>query len=306
MPRPPFDREAFATLLREQDGLFTVAQAAGCGLSSSALNRRAASGAVRTVLPPVYVEGARLLDVRQRIRAAVLSAGDDACLTGAAALHWRRAGRLPDEILAEPVDVLVPYRRSPPDREWRRVTRTRRMPLALAVDGLLVVRTARATVDAATHLVEFETVLDLVCAVVGSGRTSVLELREELTAGPSRGTRLLRLALDEAELIRSVPEAKARALFLAAGLPTPAVNEPIIVNGRRFVPDFRWGRLILEIDSRAWHLLEAGSYEETQRRWAYLRLAGYLVIPVTPTLLRDSPDEVVAMVWAGLAEVAAS
>lgn len=306
MTAAQLDRPAFTALLREQDGLFTAAQAAACGLTASSLSRRVSADGFRRVLPRVYVEGARALDVRQRIRAAVLYAGDGAVLSGAAALHWRRLEQLPSELVVEPIDVLVPYPRCPPGREWVRVTRTRRMPLGLMVDGLPTTRSARATVDAATHLSTYEAVLSLVCSVVSLGKASVQDIRYELELGPSRWTGALRTALDEADVTRSVPEAEARALFRRVGLPEPAVNQPITVDGKTFVPDFRWGRLIVEIDSRAHHLLKAGSWEETQRRWALLRLAGYLVVPVTPKLLRQAPDEVVAMVWAGLAEVAAS
>ncbi|MDX6243948.1 MAG: hypothetical protein QOE76_1671 [Frankiales bacterium] len=300
------DRDAFAALLNAQDGLFTVGQAADCGLSASSLNRRASAGGVRRVLPRVYVEGARDLDVRQRVRGAVLYAGAGACLTGAAALHWRRVPRLPSEVGPEPVDVLIPYRRSVPDHSWVRVTRSRQLPLSLTVDGLPTTRTTRALVDAALHQPSYEAVLALVCAIVSSGRTTVEDVSLELKAVRGGGSRLLRQALAEAALTRSVPEAMARALFRKAGLPEPEVNVPIIVEGRRFLPDFRWGRVIVEIESRAHHLHAPGSWEATQRRRAWLTAAGYRDLPITPQQLRDAPEEVITMIWAAMAELSAS
>ena len=63
-----------------------------------------------------------------------------------------------------------------------------------------------------------------------------------------------------------------------------------MVDGQIFVPDFRWGWVIVEIDSKEWHLLNPGSCEATMRRRARLEPAGYHVIPVSPALLRDVTD----------------
>ena len=96
-----------------------------------------------------------------------------------------------------------------------------------------------------------------------------------------------------------MPEAAARQLFDLAGLPEALVNEPIEVNGEVFVPDFRWGRFIVEIDSKEWHLLVPGSWDRTQERRTRLEAAGYRVLPISPAQIRDSPAEVVAAVRMG-------
>ena len=68
-----------------------------------------------------------------------------------------------------------------------------------------------------------------------------------------------------------------------------------------YVPDFRWGLVIVEIDSRAHHLLEEGAWERTQARRAALQAAGYHVLPYTPEQIRDTPEMVLAGIIAALA-----
>jgi very-short-patch-repair endonuclease len=86
------------------------------------------------------------------------------------------------------------------------------------------------------------------------------------------------------------------ALLSNCALPAPLVNEPIVVDGRVYVPDLRWGRLIIEVDSKLHHLLTPGAWAATLRRRARLEQAGYHVIPVTPEMIRDDPSGVLAMI----------
>src|SRR4051812_2173647 len=168
MTESNLDLQAFRQLLSEQDGLFSAGQASNVGMTRSALSRRAASGAVRQGLPRVYVQGGRELDDRQRCRAAVLYAGSTSCLTGEAALLWRRIEHLPREVTAERVDVLIPSSRSVASREWVRITRTRELPWSISVDGVPTARPTRAVIDAALRLSSYETVLATVSAVVNA------------------------------------------------------------------------------------------------------------------------------------------
>jgi hypothetical protein len=54
---------------------------------------------------------------------------------------------------------------------------------------------------------------------------------------------------------KSDGESDVLDIVLAAGIARPDVNHPLLVAGRRLIPDFRWPvqRLILEVDSKAWH-----------------------------------------------------
>jgi very-short-patch-repair endonuclease len=64
--------------------------------------------------------------------------------------------------------------------------------------------------------------------------------------------------------------------------------------------------VIVEIDSRAHHLLEPGAWEHTQERRAALSSLGFLVLPLTPQQLRDTPELVIAAVRSGLQRAVAS
>jgi very-short-patch-repair endonuclease len=84
-------------------------------------------------------------------------------------------------------------------------------------------------------------------------------------------------------------------LLLAAGLEHPDVNKPLIVSGRRVVPDFRWPRkrLVLEADGAAWHdpALDA-------ERQALLEAHGERVLRVTWEQAVTKPQATIARVTA--------
>ena len=85
---------------------------------------------------------------------------------------------------------------------------------------------------------------------------------------------------------RSVLEDIVLDLLLAAGFEHPDVNKPLILSGRRVVPDFRWPRqrLVLEADGAAWHdptldaerqaLLEAHGERVLRVTWEQARHSG--------------------------------
>lgn len=307
MPTSRLDPDELARLLRSQDGLITLDQARGLGLSPAALTRRIQSptSGWSRVLPRVYHHGVADLTERQRSRAASLFAGPGAVLTGVAALRWLRIRQLPDELHSGLVDVVVRPGRQLKSREWVGVHRSGRSAAAYSVDGVLTMPVSRAVVDAVLGL-PYEATLALLCVGVNDGRTSPDQLRAELISAPTKGSMHLRAALAECDLgSRSVPEAQARRLFRDGGLPPPMVNVPLTVGDVCFVPDFRWGRVIVEIDSKAWHLLSPGSWERTIGRRAMLTAHGYLVFPFTPEQIRDSPELVLATVRNALADAPA-
>lgn len=300
---------AWKSLLRQQKGLITAAQAHDLGVASATLSRRirGARPTWQKVLPRVYATFPHDLSDEQRIVAAWLYAGVDAAVTGGAALHWRRLPYLPSEVKADPVDILVPVGRECASTKFVRIARTRRQLTTVNVDHVACTSTSRAAADAARRLETHDAVLALVTSVLNTGRVSLDELVVELSAGPSNGSRHLRRVLTEAARhVRSVPEAELLRLLDDSELPPPLVNSRITVGGRTFIPDFRWGWLIVEVDSRVHHLLRPGSAQATQRRRALLEAAGYHVIPVSPEMIRDDPAGVLAMIVAAYLMYAAA
>jgi hypothetical protein len=291
-----------AVLLKEQHDVLTMGQALTYGLSSSAVSRRVASGRWQRLLPRVYLTSNGQPGHEQRVWAAVLYGGEPAALTGMAALRRHRIRRLPS-LPALPIQVACWAARQPASRDFVTVQRTMRPAAPYLVNGLRTMPVPRAVIDVGPRLSSYEEALELVTAVLHAGRATLEQLVDELLLAPRGGSRWLRLALAETGAgSRSVAEAEARRLFAAAGFPPPAVNESILVGGQLFVPDFRWGWVIVEIDSKEWHLLHPGSWEATLRRRAELEAAGYHVIPVSPTLVRESPQLLLAQVRTALVQ----
>jgi hypothetical protein len=75
-------------------------------------------------------------------------------------------------------------------------------------------------------------------------------------AGSRRGVRALRAILAGGPApTRSELEDVVLDLILRGGLPMPDVNVPLVLDGRRVIPDFRWPdrQLVIEADGAAWH-----------------------------------------------------
>jgi very-short-patch-repair endonuclease len=60
------------------------------------------------------------------------------------------------------------------------------------------------------------------------------------------------------------------------------VNQPLVLGGRRVVPDFRWPeqRLVVEADGAAWHDTKLAREDDAQRQ-ALLEAHGERVLRVT-------------------------
>ena len=247
-------------LLRRQHGLITVGQAGKLGISASALSRRTMSGTVhcQRVLPRVYGLFTGDPSAVQRASAAALYVGPEAQVTGTAALTLYGIRRLSE---TQTVQVLVPKRRCVQSTKFVVVTRVVTPPRTRIRQAIPLAPVARAVVDASGLCTEYNDVLALASAAILSRRTTLIAIEDEAAKASWRTTVLIRAVLVEARRgSRSVPEAEARALFVLVGLPEPLINAPIELDGEVFVPDFRWGWFIVEVDSKEWHLLEPGSW----------------------------------------------
>ena len=82
---------------------------------------------------------------------------------------------------------------------------------------------------------------------------TLLALLERL--GPVRGARTLRQILARALPTRSELEEVVYDLIIAGGFEPPEVNEPLRLEGRTVIPDFRWPeqKLVIEADGARWH-----------------------------------------------------
>ena len=288
-----FDDREIAWLLEYQRGVLSRTQVLSCGVSLDGLRHRyRLGGPWRRLLPGVYLTSTGEPTSEQRQTAALLYAGRSSVITGPVALNRYRI-RAPE---TRRVDVLVPAARQIGSRAFVVVHRTWRLPPPEMHDlALRFAPTARAVADTVLGLTNRSDVRAVVASAVQQGRCTVADLGAELAQGPVRGSMLFRSVLAEVrDGIRSPAEADFRDLIRTSGLPQPLFNPRLILDGRLLaVPDAWWAdrALIVEIDSREWHL-SPDDWEATMARDARLRAAGIRVIHVTPRQVRTEPARI--------------
>jgi hypothetical protein len=101
--------------------------------------------------------------------------------------------------------------------------------------------------------------------------------------GPLKGSRrLAQVVATGPAPTRSALEDVVLDLLLDGGFEPPDVNKPLMVDGQRIIPDFRWPeqRLIVEADGAAWHDKRVAR-EDDARKQAVLEAAGERLVRVT-------------------------
>ena len=282
-------------ILAEQHRVISRAQVLACGMSQRALHRRVASrGPWQRLLPGIYLTVTGTVTKDQREMAALLYAGPRSLITGATAVrrhHLRSPG-------SDVVDLLIPWGRKRQSIAYVRVHRTRKMPPRMFVTGKIrFAEVPRAVADAARAMSRFDDVRAVVCEAVQRRACTVAELAEELKAGPSAGSALLRAALAEvADGVRSVAEADLRVLILRSDLPRPVFNARLEdENGELIAVTDAWWQeagVAAEVDSRAYHL-SAEDQDRTADRHDELTARGILALHFAPKRVKTDPAGVV-------------
>ena len=271
-------------------------------MSEKAVRHRLRDGGPwRPLLPGVYLVHTGSASDDQREMGALLYAGPDSVLTGAAAL--RRFG--PAGPCTGLVDVLVLAGTQKRDAGFVRIVRTARLPEPTGVAG--AVRFAfppRAVADAARGMTDIGDVRAVVAGAVQRGKCPIGRLRYELDNGPRRGSALLRRALAEvADGVRSAAEGELHAVIKRARLPPPMFN-PRLFAGRVFLarPDCWWpdAGVAAEVDSREWHISPRDS-EDTLARHARMAGHGIIALHFTPGQIHSKPAEVVSAIRSAIA-----
>ena len=172
--------------------------------------------------------------------------------------------------------------------------------------GVPITGAARTLLDLAA-VADTEVVRRAVRTAQGKRRVHVRQLIEVVERlGPRRGSRKLASLIAAGPApTRSVLEDIVLELLLDAGFAHPDVNKPLVIAGRRMVPDFRWPeqRLILEVDGRAWHDGPVARREDAERQ-AFLEAHGERVLRATWEQAVARRAETVARVRAAGAPVA--
>lgn len=290
-PVPPADRrvadrggrqvDARVARLAERDwGVLSVEELHACGLSEREILTRAQAGRLHRRHRGVYAVGHGNIALQGRFLAAVKACGPGALLShvAAAALHrlleWdHRAVEVTVTSEATRLHAAIRTHRT---SRLEACDRTR-------VQGIPVTSPARTLLDCAAVLPESQ-LRRVVREAQARRLVSLPELAEIiLRLGPRRGSRrLARIIATGPAPTRTELEDIVLDLMLHGRLAHPDVNAPLVIEGRRVVPDFRWPaqRLVVEADGGAWHDHKLAREADAERQ-AFLESHGERVLRVT-------------------------
>ena len=276
-------------------GVFRGCDAVKAGVRRKQLSALMAAGIITRELPDTYRMAAVARSNEQRLRAALLWAGDDAAAAG------RSAGEL---YRLEGVIAPIPEIVLPRSRNARVANVVVHRPESRASSMIRHHRGLRVT--------GVEPTLVALASGVGDGDGEAFEIacedarRRRLTSVPALRTYLaqhgkagrpgvaalrgLLAELDPVHPAASTLEVKTRRLLVANGL-TDFVREfPLVWNGRRYRFDFCFvqQRTILETNGRRWHD-DATNYERDNDKWSVPGRHGFRVVFATwQKVTRDS------------------
>lgn len=274
------------------------AQLIAAGLTSNQIAHAVATGRLHAERRGVYRMSATPLSYRGRQHAALLIAGEDGDLSHrAAAVVW---GLLSDT--GGPLHLTTPtQRRDRPGLRFHTATldprdRARR-------DGLRVTGLARTLLDTAASEPPDtrELIVQQACIVHKRLIRHAWEILERSPGHPGRGTlraALARTTQDPGEgAFRSALEQRfwAELAPYRDRLPSYTRNQEVRVGTDVYLGDvvFASQRVIVELDSRAWHDNDP-RFDSDRRRDQRLAAQGWIVVRITARHLRDEPEQVVA------------
>lgn len=260
------------------------------GLNHDLGDRLVREGSWLRLAPSVYLAGLGPPTDAQLVRAAALHVGPGHVVTGALAC---RALGLPDVPDDGTVEVLIPPGTRAVSTRHVVVHQTGRPPMTWQRGGTSYACGPRAVVDAARRATDLRTARALVLASVCTRLCTATSLSEEVEAGHSRGSGLVRRAVDDALAgAWSAPEAEAadlvRALVRAARLPPFLLNPTLTLDGVRVgAPD---GYLVgtgvgWQVDSRRHHAAP-DEFDATLAVHDRYAAHGLTLLHVTPRRLR--------------------
>jgi very-short-patch-repair endonuclease len=285
-------------LAERQHGVVSLSQLNALGLGKAAVAKRAANGRLHRVHRGVYAVGHARLTLPGRWMAAVLACGQKAVLSHrSAAGLW---GLRPDN--RANTDVSLPSRSARPRPGidvHRSVTLT---PADRTVkDGIPCTTLARTLLD----LAEVDSPRGVERAIEQAEVLRLFDLRavEEVIARANgrRGAAVLTAVLarlEEPALTDTELEERFLTLCRAASLPSPEVNEWLVIDDEPAIKaDFLWRekRLVVETDGWESHGTRQ-AFERDRRRDERLKLAGYEPLRFTRRRIIAEPGGVMRTV----------
>jgi len=274
-------------------GILSLDELRACGLSRDAIAVRVRNGRLHPRHRAVYAVGHAGLPLEGRLLAAVKACGPEAVLSHVSAaallglLPWD--DRRPEVTVARSttrVHAGLRVHRTrvlEPEDVWRHKGIPVTSPVRTLVDLASVVghrRLRRAVRQAlALRFVDLGRLADALGRF--RGRRGIRKLARIVAAGPAP--------------TRSVLEDAVLELMVGGGLARPEVNVPLVLDGRRVIPDFRWPerRLVVEADGAAWHDDQLAREDDAERQ-ALLEAHGERVLRVTWRQTITRPGETLA------------
>ncbi|MGW0362457.1 hypothetical protein [Streptomyces sp. NPDC002990] len=293
-----------AKVARRQLNLATRHQLTTAGVPGGTITSRSRPGGPwQRLLPRVYLLQTGPPDPRQLALSAVLYAaeptadplsGATAALTGAAALALLGIR----DAAPTPTDVLI---RAPCRLAGTAAVRplpTSRWPRTITVCGVPSTRPVRAAADFASRAGHPDRIRSVLASVVQAGWCHPQDLHAELGASRLLSRPAVRAAAGELVAgVRSIAEARARDTLAATDLPAPLWNVRLYTPAGTFLasPDAYWPDegVALEVDSAEYHYTR-DAWHATLRRRLRLEAHGILVVSATPSMIRDTPTEVIS------------
>lgn len=299
-----FDRE-LAALARCQYGVISRPQARAIGLSGTEVHRLCRSSQWETIGGRVLRASGSADTIDQRLMAAALDQGGDACLGFLTAASWWGLDGCP----VQPI-TLVTSAPNGRTTELARVHRIRLLPdrWSVTLRGIPVVRPEMLAMQLfdVCRPGRAERLVDRLWAKrLLSGRSIELFLCDMGRSGRN-GIGGLRAYLDERGADYEPPasglESRVRQILLGAGI---RLDGQVDSGGEHWTGrvDFRHPDLpfVLEVQSEAHHTALTNSRHDEARR-AALEAAGFVYREVWDSTVLTRPDEVVTVVRDGIAE----
>ncbi|MGX7729030.1 hypothetical protein ACWPOB_07100 [Rhodococcus sp. 2H158] len=278
------------------NGVIRTATLLRRGMSSSTISGRCRKdGPWQRVLPGVVALHNGPLTQLHRQTAAQMYGGDEAVISGHAALglHGYALSSTRSEIL-----LLIPQNRHRRNFSFVTVERSWRVPEPVHKGTLRIAPVARSLLDAGRRTSRADACRGLFSAAIQRGDVTVDQLAHELAEGSCRGTAIPRTVIRELfDDAHSVAEIEAQKVYGGSDLPPMVHNRDIETSNGTWIarPDGWIDSVAVawEIDSLAHHL-GVQEHEATMRRRANMQRHGIIVVTHLPRQIRTEPATVLA------------
>jgi predicted transcriptional regulator of viral defense system len=272
--------QAIGQLAVAQNGVVTLEQLEGLGLSRRAIHDRERTGRLHRIHQAVYSLTPSVMTQRGKFMAAVLACGPDAVLSHRSAAYlWGLV-----DSWEEPIDVTAPRRRGrSPDGVAAHRDGSLQPIDKTTLYGIPCTTVARTILDFAAVEPEWKVRKAVaqaeVLRILDKAKLRALLKRSRRRRGVAR----LRLILDTIHPQTKRTRSELERLFLEMcekqSVPEPEVNVWLPTpDGKRYQADLLWRDqgLIVEADSRRFHDTDS-AFVEDRKRQQQLELAGWRV-----------------------------